>query len=167
MRLRSTLSAHGITVITTRESDTNPTADARAAAANRAHASACLVLHATTSGTGVHLYTSSLPAAPQVEAGSLRPWATAQAGFLTQSLKLSSDVSEALGHAGVPVTLGSVSMRPIDNMACPAVILEVAPLLPRRGKSGAPITDADYQTRLVNALSGAMEQWRADWKAQP
>jgi N-acetylmuramoyl-L-alanine amidase len=165
VRLRSVLTAHGIAVVTTRETDTNPAPDSRAAVANRAHASACLLLHATASGTGVHLYTSALQqTAPPA---GLRPWATAQAAFLTQSLKLSSDLNAALGHASIPVTLGSVSLQPVDNMACPAVILEVAPLIPRRGKAGAAVGDQAYQTRLVDAVGGALEQWRADWKTQP
>lgn len=165
VRLRSVLSAHGIAVVTTRENDSSPAPDARAGMANRAHAAACLLFHATTSGTGVHLYTSTL--APAAAPAGLRPWTTAQAAFLTQSLKLSSDLSTALGYAAIPVTMGSVSVPPVDNMACPAVILEVAPLLPRRGKAGARLGDPEYQTRLVDALGGALEQWRADWKAQP
>ncbi len=167
VRLRSILSAHGILVVTTREDDSNPAPDARAGAANRAHPAACLLLHATTSGTGVHLYTSSLAPARAPGAGALQPWATAQAAYLTQSLKLSSDLREALTHAAIPVTLGSVSIRPIDNMACPAVILEVAPLLAHRGTPPAALGDAAYETRLVDALGGALEQWRADWRAQP
>jgi N-acetylmuramoyl-L-alanine amidase len=169
VRLRSVLTAHGIAVVTTRETDANPSPDARAATANRAHASACLILHATTSGTGVHLYTSALaPAAPpaglRTPPDALRPWATAQAPYLTQSLKLSSDISSALAHAAIPVTLGQVSLAPIDNMACPAVILELAPLLARRSNKAAPLTDPAYQTRLIDALAGALEQWRADWQ---
>jgi N-acetylmuramoyl-L-alanine amidase len=167
VRLRSTLAAHGIAVVTTRENDSDPLAQTRAADANRTHASACLLLHATASGSGVHLYTSSLPQASLPAPGTPRPWATAQAGYITQSLKLSSDVSEALGHAGIPVTLGSVSLRQIDSMACPAVLLELAPLLPSRGKVAASLDDGSYQTRLIDALGGALEQWRSDWKAQP
>lgn len=167
IRLRSRLAARGIAVVTTREQDSDPDADARAAAANRSHAAACLLLHATTSGTGVHLYTSSLAPASAPRAGSPRPWATAQAGYLTQSLKLASDLSEALAHAGIPVTLGSVSLQPADSMACPAVLVEAAPMLPRRGEAAAPLSDPAYQGRLVDALAGALEQWRADWKAQP
>ena len=168
VRLRSVLTAHGIAVVTSRETDLSLPPDARAALANRTHPAACLLLHATTSGTGVHLYTSALaPGASPAASSLLRPWATAQAGFLTQSLKLSSDLSSAFGYASVPVTLGSISLQPIDTMACPAVILEVAPLLPRRGNKGAALSDADYQTRLINALGGALEQWRDDWRAQP
>jgi N-acetylmuramoyl-L-alanine amidase len=165
VRLRSLLTAHGAAVATTRESDANPSPDSRAAVANRTHAAACLILHATTSGTGVHLYTAAL--SPQPAPAGLTPWATAQAPLLTQSLKLSSDISTALGHAGIPVIMGQVSLAPVDNMACPAVILEVAPLLPRRGNSGAALDDPNYQTQLIDAIVGALEQWRADWKAQP
>jgi N-acetylmuramoyl-L-alanine amidase len=163
VRLRSLLTAHGIAVVTTRENNTNPALNVRAAIANRAQASACLLLHATASGTGVHLYTSALAPAPAPD--GLRPWATAQAPFVTQSLKLSSDLSTALGQAAIPVILGSISLAPIDNIACPAVILEVAPLLPRRGKAAAALSDPDYQTRLVDAIAGSIEQWRADWRS--
>ena len=165
VRLRSILTARGIWVVTTRESDSNPLPEQRAGLANRTHPSACLLLHATTSGAGMHLYTSSLsPQLAAAQPGGLVPWATAQAAFLTQSLRLSSDLSEALAHASIPVTLGSVSLQPIDNLACPAVILELAPLLPRRGKAGAGLDDPAYQTRVVDALGGALEQWRADWQ---
>jgi N-acetylmuramoyl-L-alanine amidase len=167
VRLRSTLAAHGIAVVTTRESDSDLFTQARAAAANRSHASACLLVHATASGTGVHLYTSSLSQSPLALGGGPRPWATAQSSYITQSLKLSSDLREALGHAGIPVTLGSVSLRQVDSMACPAVLLEVAPLLASRGQQAAALDDQAYQTRLIDALGGALEQWRSDWKAQP
>ncbi len=164
VRLRSLLTAHGIAVVTTRESDSGPALNLRAAIANRAQASACLLLHATASGTGVHLYTAAL--APEPAPSGLRPWATAQAPYLTQSLKLSSELSTALGQAGIPVILGSISLAPVDNIACPAVILEVAPLLPRRGKAGAPLSDPEYQTRLIDAIAGSIEQWRADWRSE-
>jgi N-acetylmuramoyl-L-alanine amidase len=62
MRLRAALQTAGFTVITLRDSD--PTAafptDQRAEIANRSHALACLVLHATAVGSGVHVYASAL-----------------------------------------------------------------------------------------------------------
>ena len=60
VRLRSLLMARGIAVVTTRESDTTVNADRRAEIANRANAQACLSLHASESGSGVHLFVSSL-----------------------------------------------------------------------------------------------------------
>jgi N-acetylmuramoyl-L-alanine amidase len=66
-RLRSLLTARGFSVVMTRDADgpTEPgaaggalTLDDRAGIANHAHAVACLVIHATGSGTGVHVYRS-------------------------------------------------------------------------------------------------------------
>ena len=54
------------------------TLDDRAGIANHAHAAACLVLHATASGNGVHLYRSELEASEGQP--SVVPWLTAQAG---------------------------------------------------------------------------------------
>src|ERR1700761_1972121 len=53
VRLRSVLNAHGISVVTTRESDSLLPAINRAETANHVGAAACLILHATTSGSGV------------------------------------------------------------------------------------------------------------------
>ena len=50
VRLRSLLAARGISVVTTRESDTTVDPDRRAEIANHAKAQACLSLHATESG---------------------------------------------------------------------------------------------------------------------
>jgi N-acetylmuramoyl-L-alanine amidase len=161
VRLRSTLAAHGIDVVTTRESDAALSLAERAAAANHAPASACLLLHATASGTGVHLYTSSL--APTVVQAGLHPWSAAQSPYITQSLRLSSEISSAMGHSAIPVALGRTSLAPMDSLACPAVAVEVAPLAEHRGERGLLLSDPVYQARLVDALTGAIEQWRADW----
>jgi N-acetylmuramoyl-L-alanine amidase len=165
--LRGNFAAHGMDVVTTREADRELPADRRAAMANGAHAGACLLLHATASGTGVHLYTSSLPPAPAAAAGELVPWKSAQAAFVTDSLKLSSDVSEALAHAGVPVLQGSVSVAPVDSLACPAVLVELAPLVAHAGHAGAAVDDRAYQTRVVDALSAALTKWEGDRRVAP
>jgi len=163
--LRSILSARGIAVTTTRESDANLTAVNRAEAANHAVAAACISLHATATGSGVHLFTSSLAA---TQPGSrFLPWQTAQSGSITQSLRLSSEINSAMAHAQVPVSLGRTSIEPLDSFACPAVAVEVAPLAAVKGSPGAPLSDASYQARIVDALAGAIQQWREDWRQQP
>ena len=58
VRLRSTLSAHGIGVVITRDIDQDIPSTARAETANGASAAACILIHATATGSGVHLYTS-------------------------------------------------------------------------------------------------------------
>jgi N-acetylmuramoyl-L-alanine amidase len=160
-RLRSTLQAHGIAVVTTRQSDASIPALNRAETANHAQAAACLVLHATATGSGVHLYASSLSPAPAVR---LQPWQTAQAAWITQSLKLESEIDAALAHAQIPITLGRASVQPMDNLACPAIAIEVAPLVAGHVTTARDVSDAAYQKSVVDALVAALDAWRSDWK---
>jgi N-acetylmuramoyl-L-alanine amidase len=162
VRLRSTLGAHGIYVVTTRESDGAVPALNRAEAANHVGAAACITLHATTSGTGVHLFTSSLT---QIPLTRFLPWDTAQGAYAEQSLRLSSEFDSALTHAEIPVTLGRTALQPLDSFACPAVAIELSPLN-ISGKVTA-LSDPEYQDRIVAALAAAVEQWQRDWRQQP
>lgn len=163
IRLRSMLTARGISVITTRESDATLPPAARAALANAKKASACLILHATDSGSGIHLFTSSLPPA---QARTFLPWETAQAAYLQQSLRFSAEINSAMTHAEIPVTLGRTALQPLDNMICPAAAVEIAPLT-RNGAVTATLEDAAYQSRILAALAAAIDGWRRDWTVQP
>lgn len=163
IRLRSMLSARGIPVVTTRESDVTLPPAQRAAIANAHKAAACLILHASESGSGIHLFTSSLPPA---QPATFLPWDQAQAAYLQQSLRWAAEINTAMTHAGIPVTLGRTAMQPLDNMTCPAAAVEIAPLT-KEGTITAALTDPDYQSRILAGLTAAVESWRQDWKAQP
>jgi len=162
VRLRSMLGAHGIYVVTTRESDTTLPAVNRAQTANHVNAAACITLHATTTGSGVHLFTSSLT---QIPITRFLPWDTAQGAYADQSLRLSSEVDSAMTHAEIPVTLGRTALQPLDSFTCPAVVVEFSPL----NSSGkvAALSDSGYQDRIVAAMTAAVEQWQRDWRQQP
>ncbi len=167
VQLRSMLSAHGIQVTTTREMDVELSPLRRAEVANHRAAGACIVLHATASGHGVHLFTSSLP---PVSPGKFLPWDTAQAAYVQSSLRLSSEINSALTHAQVPVTLGRTFLLPLDNLTCPAVAVEIAPLGRISSKSDAlptPVTDPAYQREVISALVAAIEEWQHDWSREP
>jgi N-acetylmuramoyl-L-alanine amidase len=162
-QLRSALNAHGIHTVLTRTSDVTLDNDARATTANRSHASACISLHATSTGNGVHLFTSSLP--PMTEADPRRaflPWQTAQAAYVTSSLRLESDVDATMTQQHIPVLIARTSIQPLDSMACPAIDVEVAPL-----DANTPLSDAGYQQKVVGALDAALVAWRSDWRQQP
>ena len=163
-RLRSMLSAHGIGVVTTRDSDVNPTPVARAETANRNPAAACILIHATATGSGVHLYTSSLAPTPLAR---FMPWQTAQSAYVTQSLKLSSEIDSALAHAQIPVTLGRTFLQPMDSLTCPAVAVEIAPLIAGASTKATPLSDTAYQRLILDALTAALDEWRNDWRQQP
>jgi N-acetylmuramoyl-L-alanine amidase len=163
IRLRSMLSARGIPVLTTRESDVTLPPAKRAAMVNARKPAACLILHASDSGSGIHLFTSSLPPAQPT---TFLPWDQAQAAYLQQSLRWAAEINTAMTHAGVPVTLGRTAMQPLDNMTCPSAAVEIAPLT-KDGAVTAALTDPDYQSRILAGLAAAIEDWRHDWAAQP
>jgi N-acetylmuramoyl-L-alanine amidase len=163
IRLRSMLSARGVSVVTTRESDSTLPPANRAALANARKPAACLILHASDSGSGIHLFTSSLPPA---QLTTFLPWDQAQAAYLPQSLRWAGEINTAMTHAGVPVTLGRTAMQPLDNMACPAAAVEIAPLTKDHAITAA-LTDPEYQSRILVGLAAAIEAWRRDWGTQP
>ena len=167
-KLRSLLTARGFTVVLTRDSDTatlpdkpdSPlTLDVRAGLANRQQPVACLLLHATGSGHGAHLYTSELNSVP-AEAYAA-PWLTAQNGWVAQSLLLQKQIGHALTRASVPLVLSRASVRPVDSLTCPALVIELAP----ESNSAASITGDSYQQRVASAISTALIFWQNS--AQP
>ena len=164
VRLRQALASHDIQVVTTRDADVAVPMVTRAETANHAMAAACIALHATATGSGVHLFTSSLEPTASTK---FLPWQSAQSAYVTQSLRLSSEISTALGHAAVPVTLGRTSLVPMDSFACPAVAVEIAPLVGGNTTKALPLTDVSYQNKIIDALTAALTQWKNDWRQQP
>ena len=158
-RLRSLLSARGIQVVTTRESDTSVDLNRRAEIANHANAAACLSLHASESGSGIHLFASSIaPTQPT----RFIAWKTAQAPWITRSLGLAGSVNSAMSQAGFSVTLGRIPLPGIESMTCPALAIEVGPQRDSDHKITAEPDNPDYQTRVAAALAAALLEWRSD-----
>jgi N-acetylmuramoyl-L-alanine amidase len=164
VRLRSLLAARGIQVVTTRESDTTVELDKRAEIANHAQAQACLSLHASQSGSGLHLFASSLPPAAPARFSA---WKTAQAAWVTRSLKLAGVLNSALLHANMSVTLGRTSLPALDSMTCPAVAVEIAPEQNSSHETTAGLDDKNYQARVAAALAAALLEWRTEaWRTE-
>jgi N-acetylmuramoyl-L-alanine amidase len=157
VRLRSLLGARGFQVVTTRESDQSVDLNRRAEIANHAEPRACISLHTADTGSGVHLFVSSLtPAAP----GRFVAWKTAQAGWVTRSLALAGVLNAALLHAGITVTLGRTPMPGIESMTCPVVAVELAPERDAGRNVTAEPDDPEYQARIAQTLATALLEWR-------
>lgn len=145
----------------------NPPLDTRVEQANRSHAVACLLIHASNGGHGVHLYTSSLTPAPPPDPAldpALRPiplWDTAQAPTLPQSTQLASDLATAINGIRIPLITAHTSVRPIDSMTCPALALELSPL-----PSGDSPADPAYQQRVAQAIAVGLVSWRTRAQTQ-
>jgi N-acetylmuramoyl-L-alanine amidase len=175
VRLRSLLTARGFQVVTTREGNVNLDGDARAQMANRAASgaglSACISLHATESGAGVHLFISPIGATPPTR---FLPWKTAQSAYVNRSLKLAGALNAAFEHSGdagsagaIDATMARASVAGLDSMACPAVAVEIAPI---RGSDRAivtDVTDPQYQSQIVEALAAALLEWKTEWESDP
>jgi N-acetylmuramoyl-L-alanine amidase len=159
VRLRSLLAARGIQVITTRDSDVTVDPVKRAEIANHAQALACLSLHATESGSGIYLFTSSLPPAAPAR---FPAWRTAQAAWVTRSLKLTGVLNSALLNAGMSVTMARFSLPAMDSMTCPAVTVEIAPEQNAGHETTAELSDKNYQARVAAALAAALLEWRTE-----
>lgn len=159
VRLRSLLSARGIQVITTRETDSSVALDQRATIANHANPAACLSLHASETGAGVHIFASSLP---PVQPTRFMAWKTAQAAWVTRSLGLAGAVNSALAHAGFTVTLGRIPLPGIESMTCPALAVEIGPRRDSDKKITAEPDNPDYQASVATALAAAVLEWRTD-----
>jgi N-acetylmuramoyl-L-alanine amidase len=168
VRLRSLLAARGIQVVTTRESDATIDSTRRAELANHANAQACLSLHATLSGTGAHLFVSSLtPTQPT----RIAAWKTAQAAWVTRSLALAGTLNSALLHTGLTVSMARSALPAVESMTCPAVAVEIAPESAQARDSGdqtpGALDDPDYQARIAEALAAALLEWRTDaWRTE-
>jgi N-acetylmuramoyl-L-alanine amidase len=158
-RLRALLTAANFAVISTRTSDPSTlfTTDQRAEIANHARAAVCLTLHATGSGFGVHLFTSAL--APSSRSPHVFPWDTAQAASVSSSRLLANAIRSALIQAKLPATSARASIRPLDNLICPAIAIEIAPLADA-SPNPAPVSDAAYQQRIAEAVAAALSDWR-------
>ncbi|MFY9854355.1 MAG: N-acetylmuramoyl-L-alanine amidase [Terracidiphilus sp.] len=159
IRLRSLLGARGIQVFTTRESDTAVEPQRRAEIANHAAAQACLSVHASEAGSGVHLFVSSLAPAQPVR---FPAWKTAQGAFVSRSLKLAGVINSALLQAGISTTLARTTLPVIDSMTCPAVAVEIAPERSALQETTAGLGDPDYQARVAAALAAALVEWRSE-----
>ena len=126
---------------------------------------ACIVLHATATGSGVHLYTSTLqpPPNPDEDADASAyvpvPWESAQAASVPQSRRLATYLAAAFTEGNLPALSGHAPVRPLDNLLCPAVAIELAPIL-NPGQDPTSPSDANYQQRVVTGLTSALQTWR-------
>lgn len=161
-KLRPVLAAQGFTVVTTRDSDPPDelTTDQRAGTANHVRPIACIVIHAASTGSGVHIVSSSLPETDtKASPNRALAWNKAQAPMLPMSLRLANEVGLTLEAAHLPVLLLRASVPPIDNLICPAIAIEIAPLRDAAGKATLA-SDSAYQQRAVTAIAMGLASFR-------
>jgi N-acetylmuramoyl-L-alanine amidase len=154
-RLHSELQAHGLTSRLLRDGDTTLPLDQRAALTNASVPSLYIGVHSAGSGNGVHLFTSNLQ--PSFQTQSFLPWNTAQASYVSASQSVASAVAMELLKRDIPTLDISASVAPVDMIAAPALVVEVA------GPSGKPfagLNSPQYQESVCSAVATAIAGMR-------
>lgn len=163
--LRQELESRGISTLMLRDGDVNLTQDQRAGMANSTHAAVYVVLHASSSGNGVRVYTAMLPyeTAAGDDRGSFRAWTIAQHAYLPMSQLAVTSVAAEMQRRQIPVRTLLAPQRPLNNITTAAVAVEVAP----HGSDVAQLTAPDYQQLVTSAVATAIAAVRDRLGAVP
>jgi N-acetylmuramoyl-L-alanine amidase len=169
-RIRAELDQRGIAAVLLRDGDSLLTLDQRAAAANASHAAIYLGIHATTFGTGVHLYSARFngdvkPANLNLANHGFLPWDSAQAAYLDASHNLEASLVTELGARQIHSIPLESGLRPLRNIAKPAIVLEVAEpqQLPEDVKEG--LSSVAYQQAVAAAVGSGIANLRGTLEA--
>jgi len=150
-RVQRELASHGVAAGLLRNSDIGIALDQRAVSANAARPALYVALHAANTGRGVHVFTELLPAA-NTSPQSFLPWDTAQAAFLDLSGTVAGSVAAELEARKLPNATLLAPLRPMNNIAAPAVAVEIAP----PSENVEEIASAAYQEQVAQAIAAGI-----------
>jgi len=154
-RLRRELLSRGIQSQLLRDADLMLPTDQRASQVNALQPYLYLVIHATSQGSGLRLYTAMLPLGED-NRGSFVDWQTAQAASLARSRLVQEQITGSIHSTGFPVRGFTAPLRPLNNVTVPAMAVEVAPTT----GDISQLASSDYQQMvcavLANGIASAM-----------
>jgi N-acetylmuramoyl-L-alanine amidase len=145
-----------------RTGDTTLTADQRAIAANAARPFLYVSVHAATLGTGLRIFTAMIPAAQRTGRRAFLPWDSAQAAFISGSDTIADAIAAECNNRNLPVRALAAPVRPLNNIAAPAIAVEIAP----QDDTVESITDAKYQQDVASAIAAGIAAARGKLEAQ-
>jgi N-acetylmuramoyl-L-alanine amidase len=159
-RLRQELNSRGLESQLLRDSDITLTADQRAANVNALRPALYIVIHASSQGSGMRLYTALLPAG-QDGRGPFLDWQTAQASALTRSRSIQAQITASIQKTRFPMRSLTAPLRPLNNVTVAAVAMELAPTT----GDVSQLASRDYQqmvcAALANGIASAAPLFRA------
>lgn len=150
-RLQRDLGGRGITSSLLRSGDNSIPLDQRAISANAARPALYIALHAANTGKGVHVYTALLPA-ENLSARGFLPWDSAQAAFTDLSNTVAGSVAAELEARKLPNATLPAPLRPMNNIAAPAIAVEIAP----PSAKVADIASAAYQEQVAQSIAAGV-----------
>lgn len=155
-RVQHELQAKGIAASLLRNGDYAIGLEQRATSINAARPALYIALHAANTGKGVHVFTELLSAEPATPGGFL-PWDTAQSAYAELSGSVAGSISAELENRKLPNSTLPAPLRPMNNVAAPAVAVEIAP----PGVSIDEIASVSYQTEVAQAIAAGVAAVRA------
>jgi N-acetylmuramoyl-L-alanine amidase len=161
--LRKELEERGIAARLLRESDIELSLDRRAEITNEQHAAIYVALHAGRPGKGVRVYASLLTDAQQPIAGRFLSWESAQSGALNRSQTAARAVADELRKKAMVVANLGMPLRPLNNIAAPAIAVELAPDEDDPHSLDSP----RRQTNIATAIALGIAQVRSQMGVRP
>ena len=156
-RVQRELNNRGIAAGLLRNSDVAISLDQRAVSANAARPALYIALHAANTGRGVHVFTELLPPTSQPRDNGFLPWDTAQAAFLDLSGTVAGSVAAELEARKLPNATLLAPLRPMNNIAAPAVAVEIAP----PSENVEEIASAAYQEQVAQSIAAGIAAVRS------
>ena len=150
-RLQHELQIKNIYTILLRTGDNTVALDDRAVAVNSVRPAVYICLHAANLGTGARVFTALMAPTAAGPHGFL-PWTQAQAPFLDLSSQVAGSISAEMGNRQIAVTAFPAPLRPMRNIAAPAIAVEVAP----PDGDVENINDSGYQQNLAAAIANGI-----------
>jgi len=162
--LKKEMEQRGIEARLLRDSDASMSLDHRAGSANELHPALYLVLHAGVPGPGIRIYTSLPAPVLQPAAGRFAAWEGAQGPFVSRSQSAAQSVAAELKHRDLQATVRPMPLRPLNNLAAPAIAVEVGIDV----ENPQDAVNSSYQAQIISAISEAVSAIRpAAGRGQP
>ncbi len=156
-KLRAELEKRGIPAVLVRDGDTTLSFDQRASTTDAAHPALYIALHAGALGSGVRVYTSLPRPGAGASTGAFVAWDTAQFNFAGASHNVAAAMVKVVSKKDLAVLAMPAPVRPLNNIAAPALAIEVAP-----HGSIQDLINANYQQQVAAALAEGIAAWRAN-----
>jgi N-acetylmuramoyl-L-alanine amidase len=150
-RLRQELALRGLWSELVRDADQTLSSEERAARANARRPALYLVIHSSSEGSGLAIYSAILSESASAR-GPFLNWESVQSQALERSRTFEQKLAAAIDKTGFPIRSLSARLRPLNNVAVPALAVELSPT---RG-GAAQLSSADYQRMVAAALANAL-----------
>ena len=156
-RVQRELDNRGIAAGLLRNSDVAISLDQRAVSANAARSGACTLRSTQPTPAAACTCSRRCCPLPTLSPQSFLPWDTAQAAFLDLSGSVAGSVAAELEARKLPNATLLAPLRPMNNIAAPAVAVEIAP----PADKVEDIAGAAYQEQVAQSIAAGIAAVRS------